>query len=169
MTVRWSSTLAWRHQAEAPDMDAWSGLVIREIENYIKWLITKATVFKAQLKYNSEYGRLLGSGFEICLTDAVGTRHYLLFEIEQYASGTELESKAKTWSQRYFQQLNTTTIIISLELQKLHSRLATEFSKDDEITKMVTSPNFKIFAASGDGRVTDEIGAFITYWIEGKL
>ena len=169
MTVGWSCKLVWRHQAETSEIDAWSRSIIGEIENHIKWLLTSAPTLTSKLKYEAVYEKAIGSDFEVCLTDAVGTKHYLLFEIEWHASGGELDVAAKAWAKRHFQQSNTTTIIVSLALQVLRSSLYTKFPKDGEVAKMATSQNFGVFAASGDGRISEELGEFIASWIEDKL
>lgn len=146
----------------------WSNLTIKEIDNHLSQLITRTSILGKRLKYKCAYGRARGSDVTISMVDKKKKIHYLLIEVELYASGA-MEDKVKKWANRHSQRPNTTTLVVSLVLQALRNRLVNEFSKDAKVAAMVFSPFFRIFPGSGDGRISDEIKSAITSWIEQRL
>lgn len=150
--------------------NTWSDLTIQEIENHIKWLLSRIPVLELEkrLNYKPSYGKARGSDVEISIIDITGIAHYLLFEAEQYASG-DIRTKVRDWAERHFRRPNTTTIVISLVLQALRNRLVNEFIKDKKVADMISSPAFRIFPGSGDGKITEELKSFITFWVEQRL
>ena len=149
--------------------DTWSTITLDEIKHHIDQLIERAPALDEALDVRTAYGSKPGPDVTVLFKHPSGVNYYLLIEIEQYASGSTMESKVKSWAKRHFKEQNTTTVVVSLVLQALRNRLVGTFSKYAEVKDMVFSKDFRLFPGRGDGHISDEFKVFISTWIEDKL
>ena len=104
----------------------------------------------------------------ILMNDSENNAHYLLIELEQYASGS-IRDKVVRWTERHFENSNTTTFVVSLVLHAFSNRIVNEFSNDTRINEMISSKDFKLFQATSYGEIDEEFKFSIRTWIEQKL
>lgn len=149
--------------------NSWSTLTLREIDQHIDRLKERIPVLESVLDVRIAFGSMPGADVELTFKHASGARHYLLLEVEQYASGDTVENKVRAWGRRHILRENTTTVVVSLVLQALRNRLINAFSKHDEVREMVFSNNFRLFPGRGDGGIPEELKLFIATWVEDKL
>lgn len=149
--------------------ETWSNLTINEIEAHLNILKMRIPYLQGKMNFLLARGSSPGADVTVWLIDECGTRHALLFEIEQYASGRGHAEKIVRWAKRHNSAENSVTVVVSLVMQAFFNRITGSYSEDDDIRQMVNSKTFRIYAGSGDGRLTDELKTFITLWIEERL
>jgi hypothetical protein len=149
--------------------DTWSNLTINQIEAHLSTLRMRIPYLQGNMKVEVARGSTRGADVTLTLPDNTGVEHRLFFEVEQYASGSNLQAKIIRWADRHNAVPNGMTVVISLVMQALLNRLTGSYSKNESIRRMVFSKNFRIYAGSGDGRLTDELTTLITLWIEERL
>lgn len=149
--------------------ETWSNLTINQIEAHINVLKMRVPYLEGKMTIDIARGSRSGTDVTVSLVDGQGVRHKLLFEVEQYASGQGHESKIRRWAERHSKSENSMTIVISLVMQAFFNRITGGYCQDECVRQMVYSKNFRIYAGSGDGRLTEELKMFITLWIEERL
>ena len=130
----------------------------RAIEDHIKRvLFVRIPSLRDRLKYKTAYGKAPGADLRVEMKDGGGATHYLLVEVEQYASGKGLENKVKQWASRHFASPNTTTLVVSLLTVALSNLLSGKFERNPDIKRMVQSTSFRVFPGVGDGSLADDL------------
>lgn len=149
--------------------ETWSNLTINEIAAHLNSLKMRIPYLEGKMSIGFARGSSRGADVTVSLVDECGTNHALLFEVEQYASGRGHGEKIVRWAKRHNSAKNSMTVVISLVMQAFFNRITGDYSNDAHVRQMVHSKSFRIYASSGDGRLTDELKTFITLWIEERL
>ncbi|HEX5702486.1 MAG TPA: hypothetical protein VFX97_04655 [Pyrinomonadaceae bacterium] len=149
--------------------DTWSNLTIDQILAHLNMLKMRVPYLTGKLTIALARGSSRGADITVSLSDEQGIQHVLMFEVEQYASGRGHGEKIVRWAERHNTTENSMTVVISLVMQAFFNRITGSYCEDESIRQMVYSKNFRIYAGSGDGRLTDELKTFITLWIEERL
>jgi hypothetical protein len=149
--------------------ETWSNLTINRIEAHLKRLEMRVPYLTGKMDIQFARGSSPGADVTVSLLDDQRVKHMLFFEVEQYASGRGHGEKIVRWAERHNASENSMTVVISLVMQAFFNRITGSYCKNESIRRMVYSKNFRIYAGSGDGRLTDEIKTFITLWIEERL
>jgi len=149
--------------------ETWSNLTINQIADHLKILEMRIPYLRGKMSIKFARGSSRGADVTVSLIDESGIKHALLFEVEQYASGRGHGKKIVNWAKRHNSAENSMTVVISLVMQAFFNRITGSYSQDEQVNRMVHSKNFRIYAGSGDGRLTDELKMFITLWIEERL
>lgn len=149
--------------------ETWSNLTINEIVAHLNILKMRIPYLEGKMSIDLARGSTRGADITVSLIDGREISHSLLFEVEQYASGRGHGEKIVRWAERHNSKENSMTVVISLVMQAFFNRITGSYCQDEAVRQMVYSKNFRIYAGSGDGRLTDEIKAFITLWIEERL
>ena len=149
--------------------ETWSNLTINEIQAHLNNLGMRIPYLRGKMNVEFARNSTAGSDIVVLLIDDANVEHHLLFEIEQYASGSGLADKVARWAARHNSNKNTTTVVVSLVMQAFFNRLTGSFCQNDEVRRMVFSKSFRIYPGSGDGKLTDDLKTFITLWIEERL
>jgi hypothetical protein len=149
--------------------ETWSNLTIDQIQAHLNILKMRIPYLAGKMSTEFARGSSRGADVTVSLLDELGTKHTLLFEVEQYASGRGHGEKIVRWAERHNSTENSMTVVISLVMQAFFNRITGSYCEDESVRRMVYSKNFRIYAGSGDGRLTDELKTFITLWIEERL
>jgi hypothetical protein len=149
--------------------ETWSNLTINRIQAHLNILKMRIPYLTGKMSMEFARGSNRGADVTVSLLDEDGIKHSLLFEVEQYASGRGHGPKIVRWAERHNSTENSMTVVISLVMQAFFNRITGSYCQNESVRRMVYSKNFRIYAGTGDGRLTDETETFITLWIEERL